>query len=113
MKITMTWDQYLNFCATHEDRQGFIYDKDEARWICVDEAKSSSIEPPDPEDEYEYEVSGQKEHDSKLFNDGLVEIDTDDYDDPYDEDNYTSSARGDYSPSCPWNAPGMSIRDFI
>lgn len=27
---------------------------------------------------------------------------------------YTSSAtHGDYSPSCPWNAPGMSISDFI
>ncbi len=24
-----------------------------------------------------------------------------------------SSSAGDYSPSCPWNAPGMSIRDFI
>ncbi len=24
-----------------------------------------------------------------------------------------SSTAGDYSPSCPWNAPGMSIRDFI
>lgn len=25
----------------------------------------------------------------------------------------TSCTNGDYSPSCPWNAPGMSIRDFI
>lgn len=24
-----------------------------------------------------------------------------------------SSTGGDYSPSCPWNAEGMSIRDFI
>lgn len=24
-----------------------------------------------------------------------------------------SSTCGDYSPSCPWNAPGMSIHDFI
>lgn len=31
-----------------------------------------------------------------------------------DEDDYTPSAtRGDYSPSSPWNAPGMSINDFI
>lgn len=30
----------------------------------------------------------------------------------YDE--YTPSATaGDYSPSSPWNAPGMSVRDFI
>lgn len=27
---------------------------------------------------------------------------------------YTPSATaGDYSPSCPWNAPGMSVSDFI
>lgn len=24
-----------------------------------------------------------------------------------------SSTAGDYSPSSPWNAPGMSIKDFI
>lgn len=31
-----------------------------------------------------------------------------------DEDDYTPSAtRGDYSPSNPWDAPGMSIHDFI
>ena len=26
---------------------------------------------------------------------------------------YTSSTGGDYSPSNPWDAPGMSIKDFI
>ena len=32
----------------------------------------------------------------------------------YYDDYYTPSAtHGDYSPSCPWNAPGMSISDFI
>ena len=25
----------------------------------------------------------------------------------------SSSTNGDYSPSNPWNAPGMSIKDFI
>lgn len=31
-----------------------------------------------------------------------------------DDDKYTPSAEcGDYSPSNPWNAPGMSISDFI
>jgi len=35
------------------------------------------------------------------------------YDD-YEDDEYMPSAtRGDYSPSNPWNAPGMSISDFI
>lgn len=37
----------------------------------------------------------------------------DDFEDAVEEDNYSSSTAGDYSPSCPWNAPGMSIRDFI
>lgn len=32
----------------------------------------------------------------------------------FDEDDYTPSAEsGDYSPGNPWDAPGMSIRDFI
>lgn len=30
-----------------------------------------------------------------------------------DEHEYTSATQGDYGPSCPWNAPGMSISDFI
>ena len=40
------------------------------------------------------------------------EYEDDDWKDMYDY--YTPSAsRGDYSPSTPWNAPGMSIHDFI
>ena len=30
-----------------------------------------------------------------------------------DDDYCPSATGGDYSPSSPWNAPGMSIRDFI
>ena len=39
----------------------------------------------------------------------------DDWDDYWedDEDYIPSSTNGDYSPSHPWDAPGMSIRDFI
>lgn len=33
--------------------------------------------------------------------------------DDFSEDRYTSATAGDYSPGCPWNAPGMSISDFI
>lgn len=29
------------------------------------------------------------------------------------DDDCPSATAGDYSPSAPWNAPGMSIRDFI
>ena len=40
------------------------------------------------------------------------EIEEDEYE--YDKEDYTpSSTRGDYSPSNPWDAPGMSVRDFI
>ncbi len=36
------------------------------------------------------------------------------YEDRTDEELYCPSAtRGDYSPSCPWNAPGMKVSDFI
>ena len=32
----------------------------------------------------------------------------------FEEDGcYSSATNGDYSPSSPWNAPGMSVRDFI
>lgn len=31
----------------------------------------------------------------------------------YWEPEYRSSYEEDYSPSCPWNAPGMSVKDFI
>jgi hypothetical protein len=31
----------------------------------------------------------------------------------YEEEYYPSSTNGDYSPSNPWDAPGMSVRDFI
>ena len=30
-----------------------------------------------------------------------------------DDDDCPSATAGDYSPSSPWNAPGMSIRDFL
>ena len=40
--------------------------------------------------------------------------DDDDGEEETGDDEYTpSSTRGDYSPSNPWDAPGMSIRDFI
>ncbi len=30
-----------------------------------------------------------------------------------EDDDYASAGRGDYGPGCPWNAPGMSVSDFI
>ena len=43
--------------------------------------------------------------------DKLNECEDEDY---YDDEPYISSCtNGDYSPSNPWDAPGMSIRDFI
>ena len=46
----------------------------------------------------------------------IADIETDDEWDEYDcddEDYIPSSTNGDYSPSDPWNAPGMSAKDFI
>ena len=38
---------------------------------------------------------------------------SEDEDDCDDDDYVPSSTNGDYSPSNPWDAPGMSIKDFI
>lgn len=35
-----------------------------------------------------------------------------DWDDGWNDD-FRSSCNGDYGPSAPWNAPGMSVHDFI
>lgn len=51
-----------------------------------------------------------------LFNDAVIVEEAEKFpmEYPDEEEYYTPSAtRGDYSPSCPWNAPGMSIHDFI
>lgn len=38
-------------------------------------------------------------------------VDEDSYDE--DEEYVPSSSRRDYGPSNPWDAPGMSVKDFI
>ena len=35
------------------------------------------------------------------------------WDEVYEEEYVPSSENGDYSPSNPWDAPGMSVKDFI
>jgi len=52
---------------------------------------------------------------TSAFNYPYDEYQEDEYpEDDYEDDLYTpSSTFGDYSPSSPWNAPGMSISDFI
>lgn len=48
------------------------------------------------------------------FNDPTPEYDYEEEEpEMMDEHEYTSCTRGDYSPSNPWDAPGMSISDFI
>ena len=81
-----------------------------------------------------YVEANDKEEAERVFEEGCMnsqfdfsdgEIDTTDYwadecdDETHwhytseDEDYIPSSTSGDYSPSNPWNAPGMSKRDFI
>lgn len=44
----------------------------------------------------------------------VICLDTEDLEDCYEEYEYVpSSSNGDYSPGNPWDAPGMSIKDFI
>ena len=42
-----------------------------------------------------------------------LDIDDDCEQDDEDEEYIPSATNGDYSPSNPWDAPGMSISDFI
>lgn len=66
------------------------------------------------EHEYKYFEIGSSNNEADYDDDDSL-FDDEDFED-FDEDNrpYTPSAtNGDYSPSCPWNAPGMSISDFI
>lgn len=55
----------------------------------------------DPEPETDWDEFCKKE----------AELDKEWYD--YDRYYTPSATYGDYSPSCPWKAPGMSIHDFI
>jgi hypothetical protein len=44
----------------------------------------------------------------------VICLDVEELDDVYEDDEYVPSAEnGDYSPSNPWDAPGMSMKDFI
>lgn len=47
------------------------------------------------------------------INTWLEDADTDDWDDDWDDEYIPSAENGDYSPSNPWDAPGMSVSDFI
>lgn len=47
--------------------------------------------------------------DEMLFEDMFDE----ERDDGWDDEYTPSSTYGDYGPSNPWDAPGMSVRDFI
>lgn len=46
-----------------------------------------------------------------ILNDYQASSEDEDFD--YDEDYVPSAENGDYSPGNPWDAPGMSIHDFI
>lgn len=60
-----------------------------------------------------HKVNGKKEDIDPRFQGFYVEISDQLYalDEEYFEKK--SATNGDYSPSAPWNAPGMSVSDFI
>ena len=73
-----------------------------------------------PVDEIEYLLSNAEEDKTYLYYEGRL------YEAPYRDDDpmyfddepehepyIRSSTNGDYSPSNPWGAPGISIKDFI
>lgn len=53
----------------------------------------------------------QQEKESKQFIEEICKAEAEYY--QSDKEYYTSCTAGDYGPSNPWDAPGMSIRDFI
>ena len=59
------------------------------------------------------DVCGMDKKEAEALGLGYVFDGDTEEDDDYCEDDYTSASRGDYGPSCPWNAPGMKISDFI
>ena len=50
---------------------------------------------------------------SRLIDDAQIKLDVLNDDELWEEDYIPSSTRGDYGPSNPWDAPGMSIHNFI
>lgn len=66
-----------------------------------------------PVEEIDHILENAEDGDIYLYFQGRL------YEAPYLNENNTnekhirSSTNGDYSPSNPWNAPGMSISDFI
>lgn len=78
--------------------------------LCLGREHVQTIFPEKSDEERELLISGTC---SECWHD-LFADDDDDYPFEDDDDDYTpSSTAGDYSPSNPWNAPGMSISDFI
>lgn len=54
--------------------------------------------------EYEFDIDGVRSEDEEWLDD----------DEFWEDEKYVPSAEnGDYGPSNPWDAPGMSIHDFI
>ena len=56
---------------------------------------------------------GEVDFSDGCLTDSKITIEEDDEPEWDDEDYIPSAENGDYSPSHPWDAPGMSISDFI
>lgn len=80
------WEDYCEICGVHHS----------ARKITIvfnDEDVKAEYDEDEDEDDFDFEEEP-----------------------PYDDEDkhyIRSSTNGDYSPSNPWDAPGMSINDFI
>ena len=81
---------------------GWMTEKDLDDWICS--LKEELAKTPE-----------QKEKESLEYINWLMECDAREVERDFDDDKYRikSSTAGDYSPGNPWDAPGMSVKDFI
>lgn len=59
----------------------------------------------------EFDFSDGEVEDTEYIIEDVSEDEWDESD--WDDDYVPSATNGDYSPSHPWDAPGMSIKDFI
>lgn len=121
------WEEYCEICGVHSSATSItiVFNDEDVRAEYGDDYEEDDDEEDasHPCDNGECPFNAEGGYDCRNFCGLGVDEDEEeifDFDNeeepPYDyEDRYytPSSTNGDYSPSNPWDAPGMSINDFI
>lgn len=114
----MYYQEYpFTFTVTHRNNKSVTFTEvwraEDSGRMCKCTHKYLLGKDEDTGNEYAVTESGRKIYANAMFN--LNEFYPEDKTEDIEEKTeYTPSAtNGDYSPSNPWDAPGMSIRDFL